>query len=630
MSASPDPFKYFRVEAREIVDELGRGVLLLEKDPTPALAARLLRLAHTLKGAARVVKQRAVAERAHTIEEALGPLRTPGAALGRDVVQSVLGLIDSIAADVKALDPAPPQRAPAGAEPIRTVRADLADVDGLLDGLAEISIEVRSLKRALGSLEMVQRLDRVEAELLELRGAAERLRLVSVGAMFTALERVAHDAAEATQRRVSLVTRGDDIRVDADVLGSVQSALVQLVRNAVAHGIEASSERVRLGKPAEGRIEVSAVRHGRRVVFACRDDGAGFDLEAVRRVAVRRGLTAGAVTAMKEGDLLELLLRGGLTTFDRVTEVAGRGIGLDVVRDVAAVLGGEVRVDNQAGRGASVELSVPVALAAIDALIVEAGGVAAAVPLGAVRETLRVSEADVARTARGESISSQGEMIPLMTLARSFGDEGSRGGAVSSVVVIEDGETAAAMRVDRLLATASVVVRPLPRTARTGPMVVGAAFDAEGVPQLVLDPASLVALAARGQSAPVTRPREQALPILVIDDSLTTRRLEQSILESAGYEVDLATSAEEGLVKARARRYQLFLVDVEMPGMNGFEFIEQTKIDPTLRDTPAILVTSRSGSEERRRAKEVGARAFIVKGEFDQQVLLDEIRGLRS
>jgi two-component system chemotaxis sensor kinase CheA len=171
-------------------------------------------------------------------------------------------------------------------------------------------------------------------------------------------------------------------------------------------------------------------------------------------------------------------------------------------------------------------------------------------------------------------------------------------------------------------------VRPLPARADIDGVVAGASLDAEGHPQLVVDPEGLVAAAQQARalvSEAQVRPR---LPLLVVDDSLTTRMLEQSILESAGYEVDLATSAEQALEKAKSQRYALFVVDVEMPGMDGFQFVATTRADPNLRETPAILVTSRGAPEDQRRGLEAGARAYIAKGEFDQGHLLKSIRDL--
>jgi two-component system chemotaxis sensor kinase CheA len=325
-----------------------------------------------------------------------------------------------------------------------------------------------------------------------------------------------------------------------------------------------------------------------------------------------------------------LILKGGLTTTRTVTEVSGRGIGLDVVRETAARLKGDVTVKSDRGRGTTIEICVPVSLLSLSVLVVDAGGSAASVPLDSVRRTLRLADSDIARSPAGDSIVHDGKVIPFVQLGTALRRPGTRtrGQKFSTAVVVESGTSLAAVAVDRLIGTANVVVRPIPPEADVDPIVSGASLDAEGNPQLVLHPGGIVAaalaLSAEGPNAEAVSLR----PILVIDDSLTTRMLEQSILESAGYEVTLAASAEEGLVRASERAYGLFIVDVEMPGMNGFEFVGRTRADPELKETPAILVTSRSSDEDRRRGREAGARAYIVKGEFDQGDLLRAIRAL--
>jgi two-component system chemotaxis sensor kinase CheA len=194
-------------------------------------------------------------------------------------------------------------------------------------------------------------------------------------------------------------------------------------------------------------------------------------------------------------------------------------------------------------------------------------------------------------------------------------------------VIVESGERRAAVGVDRLRGTVHAVMRPLPAHAEAHAIVAGASLDVEGNPQLVLDAGGLLALAQATGLGEVAAPRPKA-PVLVIDDSLTTRMLEQSILEAAGYEVDVATSAEAGLEKAKRRRYGVCLCDVEMPGMDGFEFVATTRADPELRAMPCILVTSRSAPEDLERGRAVGAHAFVVKGEFDQAFLLRTLREL--
>jgi two-component system chemotaxis sensor kinase CheA len=287
-------------------------------------------------------------------------------------------------------------------------------------------------------------------------------------------------------------------------------------------------------------------------------------------------------------------------------------------------------IRSEPGRGATVEVLVPISIASLQCLIVEAAGALAAIPLDAVRQTLRVRDSEIARSAGSDSILHEGSVIPFWPLDRMLRRPGSasRNHSDWAAVVVQAGDRRVAVGVDRLLGASNIVVRALPGVVEADPVVWGAALDAEGNPQLVLDPGGLVAAAERGGSAASEEAGPRRAPVLVIDDSLTTRMLEQSILESAGYEVELAVSAEEALTKAHDRRYSLFIVDVEMPGMDGFEFVAQTRSDAALLDIPAILVTSRNAVEDRRRGEQVGARAYIVKGEFDQGHLLKVIRTL--
>lgn len=665
------------MEARDILDQLSNGVLELEKGTGgPDLVPRLLRLSHTLKGAARVVRQPEVADHAHAIEDALAPFREAPAAVPHERIDGLLKLLDAIGGRVAAL------AAPPGAEPpvrdasrpeeaLRTVRTDVAEMDGLLDGVAETHIQITALRGTVRSLEgvrhamdlLVEQLaarsgrargpradevardirsslgglerglaaatDRMDRELRQLRAAAEQLRLVPAGQLFALLERTARDAARSVGCGVVFEGRGSDVRLDAHVLATVQGALLQLVRNAVAHGIEPEDRRRAAGKPAEGRVTLTVARRGRRVVFTCTDDGRGVDLDAVRRAARRWGLSSTESGRLGAEALVRLLLRGGITTSGAVTEVSGRGIGLDVVREATERVGGEVTVHTVAGGGTTVELVVPLSLASLDALVVQAAGLTASIPLEAVRRAFRIAPEDIARTAGGDSVMYDGDVVPFVPLPRLLRDGAgsTRVARPWSAVLVKGATGVAAVGVDRLLGTANVVVRPLPDLAPASRIVAGASLDADGNAQVVLDPDGLVLEAGRAAGA-----EEQSgnarLPLLVVDDSLTTRMLVRSILESAGFDVDVATSGEEALDMARLRRYAIFLVDVEMPGMDGFAFVDHTRADPALRHTPAILVTSRTSPEDRRRGQEVGAQGYVVKSEFDQVEFLRRVRDL--
>jgi two-component system, chemotaxis family, sensor kinase CheA len=673
-----DPYKYFRPEARELVDQFAKGILALEKGGSAAAVQQLLRLAHTLKGAARIVKQTEIANRAHAIEDSLSPFRDSAQGLARVEIDTILTHLDEIGSRLGMLTPAEASESAAGKSAphpqARTIRADVAETEAVLDGIAETHALLNGLRGATAGLAQVRHLtdsllaqsartaadarlqagganqrqaiaeelrrkfasverdlgstlDQMGRELAQLREQAERLRLVSTESLFTMLERSARDTAAALGKQVIFAGSGRELRLDLHVLETVQGALVQIVRNAVAHGIEGQAERVAAGKPASGRISIHIGRRGQRIVFECRDDGRGIDLDAVRRVAAERGLDAARETDAES--LLRLLLRGGISTSKTVTDIAGRGIGLDVVREAVERLGGEVAFRTERGSGTVFSLLIPPALAAIEALLVEAdeAGRAVAIPLDCVRSTLRVMDTEISRSGTGASILHEHQAIAFIALTTALA--GGRWPARRNwtVVVLAGGGGAAAIGVERLLGIGRIVLRPLPQHMQASPLVAGAALDADGNPQVVLDPDSLISAALNGDAGAIDEAPARR-QVLVVDDSLTTRMLEQSILEAAGYAVDLALCGEEALEMVRRKPYALILVDVEMPGMDGFTVIEHLRADPGLRDIPAILVTSRAAPEDRRRGREVGAHGYIVKSEFDQAELMAIIQPL--
>jgi two-component system chemotaxis sensor kinase CheA len=682
-----DLYRYFRIEAKEIVEQLSRGVLDIEQGACgKELVGQLLRLAHTLKGAAHVVKQAKIASLAHQLEDTL-VIYQSGEAIPRHHAGAMLSLVDGMTAQLAELGSERPQSVdhPAPALPeeaFDSIRVELGDMDVLLEGVVESSVRLASLKAKLTTVEhaadlstlllsllstraadigseraavslakgrviaadlqtilsplsrsLVSNVEQVEREVAQLRDTASQLRLVPASAVFAPLRRTVRNIAQSLGKQVEFVTTGGEHRLDAHVLAAVRDALLQIVRNAVAHGIESPAERAAVGKTALGEVSLQVRRSGNRVVFTCEDDGRGFDVLALRRAVVTRGIVPAAEAEVLNAEgVFRLLLRGGrgISTSDAVTEVAGRGIGLDVVRETAVRLNAEVALRTVPGGGSVVEISVPVSLLSLSAVMAESGGLGVSLPMDAVRQTLWLAETDVVRSPDGDSIVFDGKTIPFLPLARALGQTSlpQRAEKRFPAVVVRSGAEHAAVGVDRLAGTATVLLRPIPTFARVDPIVAGAALDAGGDPQLVLDPAALV-LAAGTKRAISTQQAPPRTPVvLVIDDSLTTRMLEQSILETAGYQVHLATSAEDALENIRTQDYDLFVVDVEMPGMDGFEFVTQVRSNPALSNVPCILVTSRSSPQDKRRGEEAGARAYVVKSEFDQAQLLLTIRQL--
>jgi two-component system chemotaxis sensor kinase CheA len=698
-----DPYRYFRPEARNLLDQFAQGVLELEKNGSSEGAVqRLLRLAHTLKGAARVVKQSAIAERAHAIEDELAPFRDHADGIAREKIDAILAHLDEIGSRIVNLAPAESVEDAAhakaaaskvptnGAEKVapevsstlatnvaRVIRADITEIDAVLDGVSETYARLSGLRRSAEAIEQLGHLTdllqaqlashgptergraandtsnpamaiaeelrrkvdglagefdgsiaKIDRELRQLRDAAEGLRLVSVDNVFMALKRTARDAARSLSKNVTFAGTGGDIRLEADVLGVIQGALIQIVRNAVAHGIESESERLTAGKPPAGRVMVSVSHRGPKILFECGDDGRGIDLAAVHRVALERGLLSATASDLAAEDLVRMLLRGGISTSTTVTDVSGRGVGLDVVREALDRLGGEVSVRIEPGRGTTFEIVIPRSVTSIAALMVEAerGGGAIAMPLDGVRRIARLSIGDIACASAGASILYEQKAIPFIPLAAALDGTGWSVGRAWTAIIVAGVDGVAAIGVERLVGTARTVVRPLPDRLNANPIVVGASLDGEGNPQLILDLDGLVSAAQGVRAAEPQAAPPAKRPVLVVDDSLTSRMLEKSILESAGYDVDVASSGEEGLDLVRRKPFALILCDVEMPGIDGFTFVERIRSDPALRDIPAILVTSRSAPQDRQRGRDVGAHGYIVKSEFNQAELLTMIK----
>ena len=684
-----DPYKYFRIEARELLDGLSRGVLDLETGLGLAdVLARILRQAHTLKGASRVVKQPRISELSHAIEEVLAPYRQGAQPLPRERINHLLGLLDEIAACLGLLD-APSQQllVPAGDGQIDippaavedgfdTVRIDVDDMDAFLYEIAEAGVHVAALRQQAAGLErslslatalyermavangrqggaadravsmaeelrsslrrtqrtLISGIEKAQREISKAQDRAGNLRLLPARAIFPLLERVTRDAADALGRRVDLQAVGGEQRLDAHVLRALRDALGQIVRNAVAHGIEPEATRLAGGKPAVGRVELRVERRGNRIVFTCSDDGRGIDVAEVRRVAVEHGLATVAEAAAWDADKAIACLMGtGLSTKRQVTEVSGRGIGLELARDTVARLKGQLVIHSERSRGTTVQISVPLLLESLAVLEVDAGGMIVSIPFDAVRQTARLRSSEIATSPRGASILFEGQTIPFLPLVRLLRPQdavASASRSVWSAIILQAGPALAAVGVDHLLRQTSVMMRPLPRIIGKMPALTGASFDSEGNPQLLLDPTGVIEAVAEAQTLSPGPASPAKVPVLVVDDSLTTRMLEQSILETAGYDVSVAVSGEEAMEKAAQRRFAIFVVDVEMPGMGGFEFIRRAQADPQLQGIPSILVTSRASLEDRLRGQRAGARAYIVKSEFDEGQLLRTIRTL--
>ncbi len=455
-----------------------------------------------------------------------------------------------------------------------------------------------------------------------------RLRMRPFAEACENLPRAVRDLATAGGKEMDLEVRGGAVEVDRAVLDGLREALLPLVRNAADHGIEPPAERERVGKPRRGKVTVMAALRGDRLAVTVADDGAGLDVPAVRAQVARRGLPVPATDA----DLVRALFEGGLSTRGEVTAISGRGVGLDVVRAALARVRGNVDVAWDEGHGTTFTLECPPTLATIRALLATVGPQLVAVPTTHVERLLRVRREDIRQAEGREVIATEEAPVPLVALARLLSPLLDRPAADPlAVILLRAGARRLAVVVDELVAEQEVVQRPVGRGDRPLPHISGATILGAGRVALVLDPVAIVGTGldlgvGAGLSFAETRPGGPARRrILVVDDSITTRTLEQSILEAAGYDVRTAVDGADAWKALQEHGCDLVVADIEMPRMDGFALCEAIRGSTRFRALPVVLVTALETPEHRARGLEVGADAYIGKSSFDQQNLLDTI-----
>jgi two-component system chemotaxis sensor kinase CheA len=462
----------------------------------------------------------------------------------------------------------------------------------------------------------------------EVADRARGLRMRPFAEACEALPRAVRDLADAAGKEVRLAVTGGEVEMDRAVLDGLREALLHLVRNAVDHGIEPPAARQAAGKPRGGLVTVAAALRGDRVVVTVADDGAGLNLPAIKHQLARRGLPI----PTQDRDLIRALFESGLSTRAEATPISGRGVGLDIVRAATERIRGGVSVSWEAGRGTTFTLDCPPTLAVIRALLVAVGRDIVAIPVSNVERLLRLSPGAIRQAEGRDVIATDEGPVPLVALARLLPPLVER--PVTDkvyAVLLNAGGLRLALAVDELLVEQEAVMRPVGR--KPLPRVSGAVLLGSGKVALVLDAqaavlAGLAEVGGPGVKVAAAAAAPARRRVLVVDDSITTRALEQSILEAAGYDVLTAVDGSEAWRALLEHGADLVVADVEMPRMDGFALCEAIRGSKRFKELPIVLVTAMETPEHRARGLEVGADAYIGKSSFDQQGLLDTIRQL--
>jgi two-component system chemotaxis sensor kinase CheA len=467
--------------------------------------------------------------------------------------------------------------------------------------------EFRDLSRALGQLQEL----------------TMRTRMVPVSTIAHPLHRAVRDLGRSLGKEVVWEMRGEDTELDRRVLDQLADPLLHLVRNAVDHGIESPEEREAAGKPRQGRVRLHAMRLGSEVILVVGDDGRGIDVDAVRAAS-------GAGAGDDDEAAIEGIFRSGVSTARQLTDVSGRGVGLDVVRAHLEAIRGRVEVHNQPGQGCEFRLSVPITLAVVPCLVVRCSGQRYAIPSQAVTTAVSADGPAMRHAGGRPMVMAGGRALAVTDLEVILGT--GEGGSAGPALVLTGLSRSHAVRVDALEGQRDVVLKGLGGLLPRVDVVAGASIEADGSVLVVLEPGAIIERARRShRSAADTASRAPVADatarrrVLVVDDALTVRELQRSILERAGYEVRTASDGLEALARLAEWPVDLVLTDVEMPRMDGFALTEAIRAHQQLRNTAVLVLTSRAGDDDRRRGLEAGADGYIVKSTFDQAALLDAV-----
>lgn len=677
----------FAQEAEGRLATLGQLLLRLETaGQDDELIRSVFRELHTLKGSSAVAGLDEVSRVAHELEEIVDELRSGTRTATPELIDALLQGTDRLAAGIAgaldgsggpaipsgpavlmqptpppppaaprtpvtrpgavtpvpaaAPDPGPASGAPGALNPPTTAAGDsggvvlvpterLDELTRLIGESASAHLRVgRMLKDSYGlDPASSPEYNELSRSLNGLQDRVMRTRMVPVATITDKLQRAVRDLARSQGKRVRWDARGTDTELDRGVLNQLSDALLHLIRNAVDHGIELPADREAAGKPPEATLRLHAMQLGSEVIIAVTDDGRGIDLDRVREGAARQGVDT---DGLSEQELLELTFRSGLSTTTFVTDVSGRGVGLDVVRTSVEASRGRVEVRSRAGLGTEFRVVVPITLAVLRCLLVEAGGQQFALPFHRVLLSQDARAAGRLSAEGRPAVWVDERPVPVSTLAETLGiDPGQT--SDGPIVVLTDTARRHAFRIDRLVDQRDVVLKGLSRLLPHLPAVAGASIEPDGSVLLVLDPPGLIQRAlqaGRTATAPLPPPAARPGRILVVDDALTVRELQRSILERAGFEVRMATDGRDALARLAEEPSDLILTDIEMPNLDGFGLTEAVRADPRLANVPVLILSSRSSDADRQRGLDVGADGYIVKSGFDESGLLASVNRL--
>lgn len=513
---------------------------------------------------------------------------------------------------------------------VGAVRKRLGTTPGLNGHAATLNDELERLERVLRETfdEVEMGLGGLGIAVGQLRDTVMKLRMVPISRLFSKYQRTVRELGGKLGKQIAVELVGAETELDKVLVERLEDPLLHLVRNAADHGIEPPDERERAGKPRAGRVVLSASQSGGQIVVSIRDDGRGLDPAKLKTKALEKQLiTAAEAEAMDVEQAYQLIFRAGFSTAEQVSDVSGRGVGMDVVREAISRLKGDVRISSEVGQGTTLELSLPLTLAITQVLTARAGGELVAIPLDAVVSAQTVEPSDLERVATGTCIRVGKALIQVVDLAQILGLSGGASLAdeqASAVVIVRLGGSELALLVQQVLGRHEVVIKALGPLLTAAPCTAGAALIGERM-VLVVD---LVDVAGRANSTKAAEPRARRRAVsgtrarvLVAEDSPLIRDAIRRELSRAGFEVTVAEDGEQALQLARQQQFDAVSSDVMMPKLDGYELVRALRQDPRYRQVPIVMVTSKDARIDAMKGYDAGADAYLAKpAEADELV----------
>jgi two-component system, chemotaxis family, sensor kinase CheA len=692
MSSDMTPFReQFKVECREHIQEINELLLQLEKSPAEHdIINALMRLLHTIKGSATMMEFPIVADLAHSMENVLEQVRDTSCSIKRehfiiffkiiDMIEVLLDEVlpedlDAVLAEINLCfsdtpsSPgdsdvtAPKSQLSAAPKEIKMpsvtavtedcIRINTSRLDQLINLSGELIVSKITLETAIKQLfketgtdpmkyqsisdimEWLKSIDNSMSSLVSnVKNEIMDLRMTPLSYMFRTFHRTIRDLSSKANKDVTLEIRGEDTMLDKSIIDKMKTPLIHLIRNAVDHGIESTARRETLGKPTAGNILLEGYKEGALVIIKITDDGAGIHLGDVKaRILEKNLLSEEALNLLDESQLLSYLFTPGFTTKKDVSDISGRGVGLDVVYEAITKMKGVIEISSKENVGTEFTVKLPLTLAITDNLLVTVSNDTFAIPIDTIVEAIRIKNNDITYIETKEAISVRGEILPLIRLDKLFGInvQGIIEKPFHHVIIVHSNRKKIGLLVGNIQGHHEVVNKPLEAPLEHAKNIAGGTILGNGNVILTLNIPSIIE-SVEDEAAHIfsQQQQKQALSkkkksILLVEDTLSTAIFEKNILESAGFSVEHSRNGEEAWKTAARRNFDLIITDVQMPVMDGLKLTKKMKTSDKHKNTPVIIITTKESTYDKRQGMEAGADAYILKREFSSESLLDTI-----